>query len=64
MKVEFIHKYLGIKMWVTESEVEKFKEAGHKLASTSVNPTEKKVVVEVEEEPKEAKAVKKSSKKK
>jgi hypothetical protein len=42
MKVEFIHKYLGIKMWVTESEVEKFKEAGHKLASTSVNPTEKR----------------------
>ena len=64
MKVEFIHKYLGIRMWVTESEVEKFKEAGHKLASTSVNPTEKKVAVEVEEEPKEVKTVKKSSKKK
>lgn len=63
MKVEFIHKYLGIRMWVTESEVEKFKEAGHKLASTSVNPTEKKVAVEVEE-PKEVKTVKKSSKKK
>ena len=63
MKVEFIHKYLGIKMWVTESEVEKFKEAGHKLASTSVNPTEKKVAVEVEE-PKEVKAKKTSSKKK
>ena len=64
MKVEFIHKYLGIRMWVTESEVEKFKEAGHKLASTSVNPTEKKVAVEVEEDQKESKVVKKSSKKK
>ena len=64
MKVEFIHKYLGIRMWVTESEVEKFKEAGHKLASTFVNPTEKKVAVEVEEDQKESKVVKKSSKKK
>lgn len=64
MKVEFIHKYLGIRMWVTESEVEKFKEAGHKLASTSVNLTEKKVDVEVEEEPKETKATKKTSRKK
>ena len=51
-------------MWVTESEVEKFKEAGHKLASTFVNPTEKKVAVEVEEDQKESKVVKKSSKKK
>ena len=64
MKVEFIHKYLGIRMWVTESEVEKFKEAGHKLASTSVYPTEKKMDVEVEEDQKESKVVKKSSKKK
>ena len=64
MKVEFIHKYLGIRMWVTESEVEKFKEAGHKLASTSVNPAEKKMDVEVEEDQKESKVVKKSSKKK
>ena len=64
MKVELIHKYLGVKMWVTESEVEKFKEAGHKLACTSDNPTEKKVAVEVEEKPKEVKAKKASSKKK
>ena len=64
MKVELIHKYLGVKMWVTESEVEKYIAAGHKLASPSVNPTEKKVAVEVEEEPKEVKAKKTSSKKK
>ena len=64
MKVELIHKYLGVKMWVTESEVEKFIAAGHKLAAPSVNPTEKKVDVEVEEEPKEVKAKKTSSKKK
>ena len=51
-------------MWVTESEVEKFIAAGHKLAAPSVNPTEKKVDVEVEEEPKETKATKKTSKRK
>ena len=64
MKVELIHKYLGVKMWVTESEVEKFIAAGHKLAAPSVNPTEKRVDVEVEEEPKETKATKKTSRKK
>ena len=63
MKVELIHKYLDVKMWVTESEVEKYLAAGHKLAAPSVNPTEKKVDVEVEE-PKETKATKKTSKRK
>lgn len=64
MKVELIHKYLGVKMWVTESEVEKYIAAGHKLAASSVNPMKKKVDVEVDEEPKEVKATKKTSKKK
>lgn len=51
-------------MWVTETEVEKYIAAGHKLAAPSVNPTEKKADVEVEEEPKETKATKKTSRKK
>ena len=64
MKVELIHKYLGVKMWVTETEVQKYIAAGHKLAAPSVNPTEKKVDVEVEEEPRETKTTKKTSKRK
>jgi hypothetical protein len=52
MKVPFIHKTLGIKMWVTESEVEIFKAAGHKLVASS-EPAIKDA--EVVEEPKEAK---------
>lgn len=54
MKVAFIHKNLGIKMWVTESEVENFKAAGHKLAADpkSEKPVmnEPKVNVKKEEE--------------
>lgn len=46
MKIEIIHKYLGVRMWVTETEVEKYIAAGHKLAAPSVNPAEKKVDVE------------------
>jgi hypothetical protein len=33
MRVAFIHKATGVKIWVTESEVEKFKAAGYKLAA-------------------------------
>jgi len=49
MKVAFIHKTLGIKMWVTEAEVERFKAAGHKPVATSEKPTEEKVEVKAEE---------------
>ena len=31
-RVQIIHKTLGLSMWVTETEVEKFVAAGHKLA--------------------------------
>jgi hypothetical protein len=59
MRVQFIHKNLGISMWVTETEVEKYKAAGHKLAATSEPAKEVKVEVETpKEEPKKAKVTK------
>lgn len=51
-------------MWVTETEVEKYLAAGHKLAASSEKPAEKKVKVEVEEPKAEEEPKKKTSKKK
>jgi hypothetical protein len=53
MKVHFIHKTLGVSMWVTESEVESFKAAGHILAadSKSEKPIMPEPVVDVEKKP-------------
>lgn len=51
-KVQIIHKTLRVGMWVTESEVDKFLAAGHKLAATSVKPAEEeKEKVEVAKKP-------------
>ena len=49
-----VHKYLGIKMWVAESEVEQFKAAGHKLAADSKpeKPIMNKPEIKVDDEPK------------
>ncbi len=55
-KVQIIHKTLGVGMWVTESELAKFLEAGHKLASApSEKPTEEEQETPVEQEPKKRK---------
>jgi len=63
-RVQIIHKNLGVKMWVTETEAEKYLAAGHKLAASSEKPAEKKVKVEVEEPKAEEEPKKKTSKKK
>jgi hypothetical protein len=51
MKVHFIHKTLGVSMWVAESEVESFKAAGHIPAadSKSDKPIMNEPIVEAEE---------------
>jgi len=38
--VEFVNKTTGTRMWVTESRVEEYKAAGHKLAAASPVPKE------------------------
>lgn len=59
-RVQIIHKTLGVSMWVTEAEVEKFVAAGHKLAAApSETPTEEVKEPEVEEPKKVAKPTKK-----
>lgn len=42
--VEFINRFTGTEMWVTDERVEEYKAAGHKLAaspSIATMPTEK-----------------------
>ena len=41
--VKMIHRTLGTTMWVAENRVDEYTEAGHKLASDPVIPTEPEV---------------------
>lgn len=56
--VEFINNHFGTRMWVAEDRIDEYKAAGHRLAASPV-PTKTEP-----EEVKEAKEVKKTSKKK
>ena len=56
--VEFINNHFGTRMWVAEDRIDEYKAAGHRLAASPV-PTKTEL-----EDVKEAKEVKKTSKKK